>query len=154
MWAYRAIFKQTNVDATTFAVLVKPKKGTRLLLLHVCIGPDDYAAARSLNLAVKDENDDVILRLMSGSLDNQKIYGPAVATREASVTSNTVESIGIPHPYYLISHPDYLIFTFSSLEQNETATVTIRALIFGADKPDISVPTAGITTTTKYNKFI
>lgn len=136
IWAYRAVItkKTTTGDA---GITIMPGLGQRMEVLAIRTGQDDYASARTVDVAWRDEDDNTISKLMGKSADNEILIGPQLQTLEQK-TANVSNPVGSPYSELIISGDDYLRFRTAAALVNETLTVTFRAKIFG-EKPTVAV---------------
>ena len=149
MWAYRAIFKQTDVGGGT--IVVNDISFERTVILYGLLGPNDYAANRTVVVYISDGTDR-IGRLLEGiALDNARMPFPSTG-EGAAVTADSSNEFD---KTVVLGRGDRLFIQATSLVQNEELTVAMRALI---TKDGPSVTTTGsagtVTTTTTYNKVI
>lgn len=148
MWAYRAVFKQTDAGGGNIVVIINPTG--RFRLLYGTIGPDDYAAARTISSYIDDGSDHLVARLIESGTSINNVTIPLISDAslsggEANQIQKTVEMSGI----------DLLKISANSLAQNEELTISIRALIErGIPTIDISDSGGTVTITETYNKVI
>lgn len=140
MWVYRAVFTQTNAGGGNIRANVTARE--RTLLLYGRTGPDDYAANKIVTVKLFDVNDDEIAMLMSnGTVDNQAFPFPisdisVVADKDGPQLEKRL----------LMAVGDYLRFDVGGLNQNNTFTIAIRALLGDNGAPP-TITTTGSTGT-------
>lgn len=150
MWAYRAVFKQTNAGGGTIKVNVAAK--ARMVLLYGLIGPNDYAADRTMVGWIEDSARNKIARLLYGSpIDNVTLSFPIY--RETTVVAG--DGTSDLSQIAIVSEDDVLVVTALTLALNEELTIIMRALI-DMQKPNVTTTGSGgtVTTTTTYDKVI
>lgn len=149
LWAYRAVFKQTDAGGGT--VLIRIKANERTVILFGQIGPNDYAAGRTVNVAFNDGTNNIGILHKTFTLDNQTLPFPKTGEGIA-VTANSPTEFG---RYVIMAKDDEVRILTSALVQNEEVTVAIRALI-RSWPPTISTTGSGgtVTTTVDYDKVV
>lgn len=149
-WAYRAVFKQTAGGGG--AVLVTVTAVEQMTVLYARVGPNDYAATRTLSSFIKDSaGNQVGVPVSSQSRDNQSTAIPAVGTG-SGVTANWANEF---NSRIELAQSDSITFQSATLVTNEEMTIVIRALI-KTTKPTVETTGSGgtVTTTTTYDKVI
>ena len=149
LWAYRAVFTQTNAGGGTAVVNIIANE--RMVILYGVLGPDDYAADRILSGTIRDSGDKVVgVIFLPTAIDNESVPFPmdqsgAIVTLQGNQFFNKV----------VIGKGENLQLKASGLVQNETFTVAVRALI-RSWPPTVSTTGSGgtVTTTTTYDKVI
>ena len=149
IWAYRAVFKQTDVGGGS--ILANFTMNERTVILYGIIGLNDYAADRVIDVSVKDSAGNFITRVMYPSpIDNELV--PLIHSSSAVVIINTT---GEFHIKLLIGKGEVLTVRVLALAQNEELTVNLRALVSSVF-PSISTTGSDgtVTITETYNKVI
>jgi len=135
-WAYRGTLTQSNAGGGNGVITIIPGAGSEFMLIWVHLGPNDYAAARTVTVRVEDTDNNRIMDIYSAAIDNVHVNLPI--TNSDSVASALNKS-GFP---FMISGTDILHFDAASLAQNETFTIAIRARLKG------KIPTIATTGST------
>ena len=149
MWAYRAVFKQT--DGGGGSIVVNFVANERTVFLYGNIGKNDYAANRSIDAFIFDENDDKAgIVLASTSVDN--VDTPIFVSASVAITAQTTIS---SQDRLVLGKGDKLVIRAAALVQNEELTLALRAL-FKSWPPTITTTGSGgtVTTTLSYDKVI
>ena len=149
LWVYRAVFKQANAGGGTIQVNIIARE--RTVLLSGTIGNNDYAANRTESVALRDEDDNQILALMSnGAVDNTQFPFP--------VSDHSAVASGDGHELQkrvVMGKGEYIIARAFTLDQNEEFTLSVRALV-ESSKPSVTTTgSAGtVTSVLTYDKVI
>ena len=149
LWAYRAVFTQTNAGGGN--VIAGFTATERTVLLYGMLGQDNYAANRSISVFIYGPSGNKIAIIMfNAAIDNQFFSFPVDDISVAAANDGPQFEKRI-----VLGKGDRIAVEATSLIQNETVTVTLRALI--RDWPP-TVATTGstgtVTTTETYNKVI
>lgn len=148
LWMYRAVFTQTNVAGGTIKVTIAARE--RMQFFYGRLGPDNYAAGRTLVGTVTDSAGNTIARVLFASpVDDASLPIPWLSS--AAVTAEATNNLG----YKLtLAKGDSLVLNALTLVQNETFTVALRALVPSC-KPNVVTTGSGgtVTTTTTYDKI-
>jgi len=152
LWQYHAVFTQTNAGGGNVIANFTIPAGSRLELLSVVIGTDDYAAGRTVKMYIKDVSDRHIvmpLTYAGVSIDNVFLFWPHLGEAVAADKVTTLRQ------KYLLGPDEYLYFLATALVQNETFSIGIRGLITGV-KPTITTTgsTGTVSTTTTHNRVV
>jgi len=151
MWLYKATYTQTDPAGGSISIRLKNQEGlgTRSILWMLGIGPDVYAANRLVEVRYRDGANNVIGKMLSESLSNARRILP-------SGESTSINDV-LSHRYFplLIPGDDYVEMIAVGLAQNETFTISFRALILDA-KPvlDTSDSTGTVTESVEYSKVV
>ena len=124
VWAYKATWTQSNAGGGNIIVDFRNTIGDAFMILSVTTGLDDYAAGRTVQLLIMDNEATpvIVRRLASVSVDNQNVSIPAPGDAiAANVNSDSTFPI-------LVTGSDALTIIATSLVQNETLTITVRLL--------------------------
>lgn len=145
-------FVGTNDKATAQTVILKMEmpEGSRMLIYFLIIGPDAYAGTQSCEVHLMDEDDNELQPLLKNTLNDQRIQ---LISEIRESTGSLIDGVGSPIMPFPLSSSDYLKIEGKGLEQNETITVTIRAIIYSG-MPNVTAPTADTSLTTDYRKVI
>jgi len=137
IWAYRAVFTQTNVGGGNVVVDISPGLGSEFLLLSLLTGLDDYAADRTLSFDHLDTGNNRVGRFTTlATVDNEYYLWPH-SIPAASTTNYAVSYIA------WFAGTDKLAITAEALAQNETLTITIRARLKGRIPGIVSTRSTG-----------
>lgn len=150
MWAYRAVFKQTDVGGGHIIVTITANE--RMEVLYCLAGPNDYAANRTLTSDIRDSAGNQVGKMTpSLALDNATMASPAFGSGAAITIGHSNEF----NQKFTLGQDDSLRFAALSLVQNEELTIAIRALIDSV-KPTIATTGSGgtVTITTTYDRVI
>ena len=123
--AYRAVLTQTGAGGGNNVFTITPLAGNRMKLLWLKAGADDYAAARTVQAYIYDEDDGQQYILGSNALDNAVWLFPSSITENLS--TRALQSLD-----FIIAGDDYLRVHANSLVQNETFTLTFRIMFTNA----------------------
>lgn len=145
LWAYRAVFTQTNAGGGT--VLARFIANERTVIVYGTIGKDDYAADRDITGRLTDGTNVIGIVMPETPTDNEILHLP--------VATSTVDAGAQLEKRLVLGTGDELQIITSALVQTETLTVTIRALIRDWP-PTVSIAGSGgtVTVTTTYDKVI
>ena len=151
LWAYRAVFTQTNAGGGSIRVNIIVNE--RMVLLFGQLGPDNYAADRVLKASVRDDigGNSVAILVKGAQIDNETLVFPS-SGEGAAVGPNVANEFD---KRVVLGKGDVMQIEAASLIQNETFTIAIRALI-RSWPPTITIAGSGgtVTTTTTYDKVI
>ena len=149
IWAYRAVFTQTNAGGGNVIVTIACNE--RTLFLYGTIGTDNYAVDRDVTVWIEDSAGNRIGNLMfTTPTDNVRL--PIIFDSVAAVADNATMKL---HQRLLQGTDERIKIQASALAQNETLTLAIRALI--SDWPPTITTTGSggtVTTTVTYDKVI
>lgn len=149
-WAYRAVFKQTDVGGGAIVVNIIAQE--RMVILYGLIGPNDYAAVRAIACQVRDTSGNLIGNALKAiNMDNARVVFPATGEGAAVVVENVSEF----NKHIVLGKGEYLYLFTDALVQNEELTIAVRALIQTSLPSVTTTGSAGtVTITTTYNKVI
>lgn len=150
LWAYRAVFTQTNAGGGNVRINISANE--RMVLLYGVIGPDNYDAARAVQVSMNDSaGNNIAFLTESISIDNAKLVFP-LSGEGAAISANSANEF---NKTIVIGKSDVVRVSAVGLIQNETVTVQIRAL-FRNWPPTVTTTGSGgtVTTTTTYDKVI
>ncbi len=150
IWAYRAVFTQAGAGGGAINVNIIPNG--RMTVLYGMVGPDDYAADRTISIVLEDSTDNMLARMIfSSPIDNERI--PILATR--AIATAVADQSFEPNQHVLIGDTDRMNIKATTPIQNETLTIILRALI-DLSKPTVNTAGSGgtVTTTVTYDKVI
>ena len=150
MWAYRAVFTQTDVGGGS--ILAKITANERMVILYGLIGQDDYAANRTLAASILDSAGNIIGNPCENTeMDNSRLAIPGSGEGAAF----TVENANEFDKRIVMGAGETLAIQMTNVVQNETMTVAIRALI-RSWPPTVTTTGSGgtVTTTVTYDKVI
>ena len=147
LWAYRAVFKQTNAGGGT--IVTNFTMNERTVLLYGGIGPNDYAANRSITGAIKDSGDNRIVPIIkTQSIDNVELPIPTIVASPAGTPPDFEKLV-------IIGTGENLQIFAASLAQNEELTINLRMLIRSWPPTVATTGSTGtVTTTTTYDRVI
>jgi len=148
-WAYLAVFKEDGAGGGTVNIDISPGAGNEMILMFMHLGPDDYAANRTITVRIEDSANNRLMDIYSAAIDNAHVNLPLVNSDSTSMAWNKT---GFP---LIISGTDTLTINGASLAQNEEITVAIRARLRGPI-PSITATSSGTigTTVTTYSKVM
>lgn len=146
-WTYQGVWKQTDAaGGTTKAVF---QGSSRWILLWGQVGQNNYGAARTIDIRILDQNDDVIAKLITtDTVDNETLPFP---TNNATPATQILDLSAIRPLIFGVN--DVLQIQLASLAQNEEITVTLRGLCSNYAPAPTSTGSAGTVTITEvYNQ--
>lgn len=127
MWAYHAVFTQSNAGGGNVLIQITPGAGTEVILQSVQIGPDDYAADRTgaIQLMDSEGTPNRVARLIPlAAIDNEVMMWPSI-----NATADFTHLW--PGQQIIMTGADQLRIYLNAFAQNETITVAIRARLRG-----------------------
>ena len=135
----RKVYTQSGAGGGNVVIKISPKQGTEFILMTAAIGPDDYAANRSVRFSIQDEDGNgQALFFKSAAIDNMNLHLPGPGSAIAS--DNFTEFLSP----ILIAGDTVINLTAVALVQNETFTIALR-LRLKDQVPDISSAGSGGT---------
>jgi hypothetical protein len=126
-WVYHTVGIQSNAGGGNGIVNFAIDEGNEVIFQRIIIGPDNYGAARSITVTVRDETPANVAIWGSLSMDNQTLSIPASALAAANAIQDTTGDLS-----RLVTGAMTLRVTAVALAQNETLTIGIAARIRGA----------------------
>ena len=149
IWAYRAVFTQTDANGGTIKVNISfPDRGNEFYVQNLLIGRDTYAADRNIVAQILDTNGDPVAKLINQTVSAKYLHYP---WDETTVADGVLGRLQFP----IVSHPDYLSVSAVGLAQNETLTLLLRLrLLHGSAVPRIDYSGSGgvVTVVENYNR--
>ena len=149
LWSYRAVFKQTDGGGGTILVIMTFKE--RTVLLYGGIGPNDYAANRTVKGQILDSDDNVLGTILSNAAVDNKGFPFPVSDHSVVAASDGCEF----EKQVVLGMGDQLVFTATGIVLNEELTVALRAMVSSA-RPFVETTGSGgtVTTTVTYDEVI
>lgn len=134
-WMYRNIYKQTNAGGGAIAFDMTPAAGDIMLIVSAHA---ENSGTNDLNMAIHDEDDNNVARFLDI---------PSAATLEGGIPQDVAASVNdlivvssAPTETRAVRGDNYFsIFQLGAGAQNDTMTVTIRALLSSSALPVRSV---------------
>lgn len=148
MYAYRAVFKQTDVGGGKIKCRITARE--RTVILYGSIGPDDYAADRTIGGWLFDGTNSYARILFELPIDNASMSFPL--TKESSPADKApIDFANI----LILGRGDSIVLSCSTPVQNEEMTVVFRCLVHTWPPLVASTGSAGtVTITVDYSKVI
>ena len=148
MWAYHAVFKQTNAGGG--AVTIKIIANERTAFLFGMFGADDYAADRTITGFIHDGTNVIARIFFPSPVDNEQV--PMWGLGAAAIVHGQAQDFSQP---IVLGKGDMLQYTVATLVQNEEITMALRALVKSWPPSISTTGSAGtVTITQTYNEMI
>jgi len=146
----RQIYTQDNAGGGSIILRVGAGVGSTVWMYNLSVGPDDYAAVRTLTVSINNGDNGRIVDLFPATaVDNRRLNFPAPGPEAAAF-----DSVGTSEYIRITGNATLQIFA-ATLVQNETLTFAFEAIVRG-DTPGVTSTASGgtVTLTTSQDNVI